>query len=184
MRRLRRAGFGRDFVSQAIIPDWWDPSCADQPDLLPDIEIRVARFLALSLAAVRDPDTPLATPQFANAQLRRVRDIDRERLGPSIHAGLRIAEAVTRNLRPGSGFRAVPSDAMRWRGQLRSGDEPIGLNHLLTDLWHRGIPVIPLEALPSPTFQGMACTVQDLGERSIPISQQPRLGVHYKSPQR
>ena len=55
IRRLRQAGFGSEFVSGAILPDWWDQSCLNQPELLPEIEIRVGRFLAVPLSTVSDP---------------------------------------------------------------------------------------------------------------------------------
>jgi hypothetical protein len=32
---------------------------------------------------------------------------------------------------------------------------------MLADLWGRGIPVLHVEVLPSPAFQGLACTVDD-----------------------
>jgi hypothetical protein len=78
MRRLSHAGFKKEFVRPAILPDWWDDTCAEQPDLLPDIEICVARFLGISLAAVKDPGTALVATQYPNAQLRRVRDMESE----------------------------------------------------------------------------------------------------------
>jgi hypothetical protein len=34
------------------------------------------------------------------------------------------------------------------------------LGDVLRDLWARGIPVIPLDVLPAPSFQGMACIVE------------------------
>ena len=54
LRRLSKAGFERDFVQRAVLPDWWDERCADDPRLVQDIEIRVARFLGLSISAVSD----------------------------------------------------------------------------------------------------------------------------------
>ena len=34
------------------------------------------------------------------------------------------------------------------------------LGEVLRDLWTRNIPVIPLDVLPAPSFQGMACIVE------------------------
>lgn len=89
-------------------------------------------------------------------RLRRVRDLPPERLAPAIFAALKISQAVVRNLRdPTSPVRALPRDAIAWRSHLtRSGD--VTLDALLKDLWTRGIPVIPAESLPSPSFQGLA----------------------------
>jgi hypothetical protein len=40
MQRLSRAGFKKAFVSKAILPDWWDNACSEDPSLLEEIEIR------------------------------------------------------------------------------------------------------------------------------------------------
>ena len=160
-RRLDSAGFKRDFVRQAILPDWWDEAVEQDRSLLPDIEIRVARFLGLSLSVVRDADAPLRSPRYSGAMLRRVRDIDGDRLSSAIHAAIKIAGAVTRCMdgtHPAS--VEVPPDARSWRATIDSVSANITLDDILGDLWRRGIPVVPLEVLPSPNFQGLACIVE------------------------
>lgn len=162
MRRLSRAGFQGDFVRQAVIPDWWDEACARQPDLMPEIEIRVSRFLGVSLEGVKDPSVPLAPQQYPNAQLRRVRDIDRDRLAPAIHAALRIASAVVRSLRESAAIGTpLPLDPYAWREDIAPGGGHVSLESVIADLWSRGIPVVPLEILPAPSFQGVACVVAE-----------------------
>lgn len=161
MRRLSRAGFKGDFVRSAILPDWWDDSCADNLSVLPDIEVRVARFLDRSIDEIRNPSASLVAPSYAGAQLRRVRDIDHDRLGPAIHTALRIASAVIRSLRNPTQPVAIPSkDALNWRQQIHPTVRAVTLDDLLGDLWGRGIPVIPIDALPAPRFQGLACVVE------------------------
>ena len=108
IRRLRQAGFGSEFVSAAILPDWWDQSCLNQPELLPEIEIRVGRFLAVPLSTVSDPESPLEPLGYPGARLRCVRDIGRDRLAPAIHAAMRIAGAVVRNLKEPVPARTPP----------------------------------------------------------------------------
>jgi Zn-dependent peptidase ImmA (M78 family) len=158
MRRLSEAGFRRDFVRSAILPDWWGDACADDPGVLPDVEIRVARFLQRSIVDVKDPSSELAAPTYGNAQLRRVRDIDRDRLGPAIHSALQIAGAVVRSLRSkDQPPAALPEDALAWRRHISPAGLVVKLDDLLGDLWGRGIPVVPIDVLPSPTFQGLAC---------------------------
>jgi hypothetical protein len=161
MRRLSRAGFKKEFVHAAILPEWWDDTCAEQPNLLPDVEFRVARFLGIPLAAVRDRGADLDFPQYPKAQLRRVRDIDRDRLAPAIHAALRIGSAVVRSLRdPSPPPRKIPPIALTWRNQLRPQAGPVTLDQVLQDLWGRGVPVVPVDVLPSPSFQGISCIVE------------------------
>lgn len=162
MRRLSREGFKKEFVCPAILPDWWDESCANDPSLLQEIEIRVARFLSLPLATVVDASAPLAPPAYPKAQLRHVRDVDRGRLGPAIHSAIRIAAAVVRSLRsPGPRLCVPPADGLAWRRQIQRGEATVSLNDIATDLWVRGIPVVPLDVLPAPSFQGVACIVED-----------------------
>jgi hypothetical protein len=159
---MSRAGFKKEFVSSAILPDWWDEeSCANDPSLFQDIEIRVARFLGLPLAAVTDAGVALTLPAYPQAQLRHVRDVDRGRLGPTIHAAIRIAAAIVRSLRvPLPRISVPPADGLAWRGQIQRGDATVTLNAIAADLWMRGIPVVPLDVLPVPSFQGVACIVE------------------------
>ena len=162
MQRLSRAGFKQPFVTTALIPDWWEESCAQNPDLLPEIEIRVARFLDTPLSAVRNVDVALKPPSHGDAQLRRVRDINRDRLGPAIHAAMRVGKAVIRNLRHSQPVEFPPTDALEWRRLLQAENSgPVQLGSILNDLWARGIPVVPLDELPAPSFQGLACIVDE-----------------------
>lgn len=176
IRRLRQAGFGRDFVSGAILPDWWDPSCLNQPELLPEIEIRAGRFLAVPLSTVRDPESTLEPPRYPQARLRCARDIDRDRLAPAIHAAMRIASAVVRNLKePVPAPACPPSDGLAWRQQIRGLGGRSVLDAILEDLWTRGIPVVPTHLLPTPGFQGLAAVVANrpvvvLGHRHDELS--------------
>ena len=148
-------------MHSAILPDWWDNTCLQEPRLLEDIEIRVARFLGLSLEKVRDPSATLAAPAYPRAQLRRVKDIDRDRLGPAIHAALRIAAAVVRSLRdPATTVAVLPADGLAWRNQIQRPRLSVSLHDIAGDLWMRGIPVIPLDVLPTPSFQGIAGIVE------------------------
>lgn len=161
MHRLSRAGFKRDFVCPAILPDWWDESCVEDPSLLPDIEIRVARFFGLPLATIKDTSSALVLPEYANAQLRRVRDVDRDRLRPAIHAAMQIAEAVVRCLRDNVPSPTLPpADGLAWRNLMRRVGPATTLDDILSDLWLRGIPVVPLDVLPTPSFQGVACIAE------------------------
>ena len=148
-------------MHSAILPDWWDNTCLQEPRLLEDIEIRVARFLGLSLEKVRDPSATLAAPAYPRAQLRRVKDIDRDRLGPAIHAALQIAAAVVRSLKdPTTTVAVLPADGLAWRNQIQRPRLSVSLHDIAGDLWMRGIPVIPLDVLPTPSFQGIAGIVE------------------------
>ena len=95
------------------------------------------------------------------ARLRRVKSVDPQRLLPAVHAALQIAGAVTRSWPNPPEPRLPPADAAQWRRELRRSAPRISVDTLLDDLWGRGIPVVPIDVLPSPSFQGMACIVED-----------------------
>ena len=159
-RRLASAGFKKDFIQHAILPDWWDDDCGQDQSLLPDIDIRVARFLGLELSVVRDPTASLSLPLQSGARLRRVRDINAVRLSPAIHAAIQIAGAVTRSMSPASSKPSeIPVDGLTWRTQIKHDNDSVSLQDILGDLWRRSIPVVPLDVLPTPSFQGLACIV-------------------------
>jgi len=161
-RRLREAGFEREFVRRAILPDWWDQSCRSEPDLLPEIEIRVGRFLGVPMSVVTDPESMLAAPGYPKARLRCVRDVDRDRLTPAIHAATGIAGAVVRNLNESVPAPAPPPpNGLAWRQELPDLGGSVDLDTILKDLWARGIPVVPTQLLPAPSFQGLAAVVED-----------------------
>lgn len=160
MRRLSQAGFKKNFVRSALWPDWWDDACEADLALLSDLEIRVARFLGRSLSDVRDPESELAARTYAGAQLRRVRDLNRDRLAAAIHAAMQIAGAVVRNLRRDTAPVMPPRDALSWRDQIERPREAVRLGDILEDVWSRGIPVISIAGLPTPKFQGLAAVVE------------------------
>ena len=161
MKRLARAGFKREFVESAILPDWWEPSCADDPSILTDLEVRVARFLGVGVSELRTAKD-LTAPAYAGARLRQVRDIPTDKLTPAIHAAVQVAGSVVRNLR--NGGRPVempPRSGLDWRRSIGALTTPLRLDHLVDDLWMRGVPVVPLDVLPTPGFQALACIVEN-----------------------
>ena len=50
---------------------------------------------------------------------------------------------------------------MVWREEIQRDSAAIKLDDMLGDLWLRGIPVIPVEVLPAPRFQAIACIVEE-----------------------
>ncbi len=162
LKGLKVAGIGADFASRALLPDWWEDECWHDPRLAQELEIRVARFLGCPLQEIAEGRFPTRVPQ-QGVKLRRARGTDRRRLSAAIHAALKIAEAAARNLRPGSGEKSPgrpPQDAFRWRGEVCPSGGPPSLRAIASDLWARGIPVLPLEVTPGPSFQGMACLAE------------------------
>jgi len=54
-----------------------------------------------------------------------------------------------------------PPNGLAWRKELAHGHAAVRLDDILSHLWGSGIPVIPMEGLPSPNFQGLACVVEN-----------------------
>jgi IrrE N-terminal-like domain len=109
---------------------------------------------------VRDPDAPLSAPTYAGVQLRRVRDLARDRLASAIHAALQIAGAVVRNMEDVP-LQLPPDDPLAWRRQITRKGTILQLGDVLGDLWARGIPVVHVGTLPSPGFQGLVAFVDN-----------------------
>jgi hypothetical protein len=98
---------------------------------------------------------------YPEAQLRHVKTVDEDRLGPAIHTAMRIAGAVVRNLRyKDRNAELPPADPAEWRDHIDRALPVVTLDDMLRDLWMRGIPVVPIDLLPAPSFQGMACMVE------------------------
>jgi Zn-dependent peptidase ImmA (M78 family) len=168
LKRLQKAGFKKKFVKQSILPEWWTQDCEGDSSLSQDLEIRIARFLGVSLSIIRNSEAPLTPILFPNAHLRRVKDIDQDRLAPAIHTAIQIAGAVVRNLRVKKEHTRLPESGLDWRAFLKPAGGVVRLEDILTDIWQRGIPIIPVESLPTPSFQGLSCVVE--GHPAIVLS--------------
>ena len=113
------------------------------------------------MSVVTDPESTLAATGYPEARLRRVREIDRDRLAPAIHAAMGIAGAVVRNLKESVPAPALPPpDGLAWRQEIQDLGSNVDLDAILKDLWTRGIPVVPTHLLPTPSFQGLAGVVE------------------------
>ena len=116
----------------------------------------------MTVSVIKDPDAKLTAPAYPHAKLRRVREVGHDFLAPAIHSALQIAEAVVRNLEKGVPPPELPpTDGLAWRSQFARPGSAVTLEDILTDLWQRGIPVVPVAELPAPSFQGLACVVDE-----------------------
>jgi len=75
---------------------------------------------------------------------------------------MRIAAAVVRCMREAPSPAEVPhADGFAWRNAIQRNGPAVSLQNIVGDLWARGIPVVPLDVLPAPSFQGIACVVEN-----------------------
>jgi Zn-dependent peptidase ImmA (M78 family) len=69
---------------------------------------------------------------------------------------MRVAAAVVRSLRDTVPNPTIPpTDGLAWRNTIQHTGNSLTLKDVIRDLWSRGIPVIPLDILPAPNFQGL-----------------------------
>lgn len=69
---------------------------------------------------------------------------------------MQIAAAVVRSLRANVSTETIPpADGIAWRNSIQRVGPSLTLKDVVRDLWLRGIPVVPLDILPSPNFQGL-----------------------------
>ena len=73
-----------------------------------------------------------------------------------------VRQPVVRNLRDTVPPPCRPPvDGLEWRDRIVGARTATSLESVATNLWELGIPVVPLDVLPAPSFQGMACIVED-----------------------
>jgi hypothetical protein len=174
MSRLRDAGFSKDFVERAILPEWWSSDMGRDTSVLPELEICVARFCGLPLATIRDADIPL---EINVAQGPRLRS-QSEGVGAAVHAALAVAKAVVRNLSSTCpAYRPLPRDAEAFRAEAMHDREAPTFKGIVEALWRHGVPVLHIDCLPSPKFRGMACRVggRDVIVLSFATDSRPKL---------
>jgi hypothetical protein len=75
---------------------------------------------------------------------------------------MRVAAAVVRNLRDVVPNATIPPiDGSAWRDSIQRISRSLTLQDVVGDLWRRGIPVVPLDVLPAPSFQGLVGIVEN-----------------------
>ena len=69
---------------------------------------------------------------------------------------MKVAAAAVRTLRDTVPNVVIPpAEGLDWRNLIQQTGPSITLHDIAGDLWRRGIPVIPLDILPTPSFQGI-----------------------------
>jgi hypothetical protein len=123
---------------------------------LPQEELREALSLIKSDGEL-DNNTVIRLKKKLAEEFREQLSVVRDKLGLAIHSALRIGAAVVRNLRDIVPDPSIPPpDGLAWRQLINPAGTAVSLRDIAADLWKRGIPVIPREVLPSPSFQGIA----------------------------
>ncbi len=155
-RRLRAIGFDEAFLRQRVLPDWWDDALGEVPNNRAVAEAAISQVLGLSVAALRNPSTPLTLPSLAEFRLKRNKGTKPSELIAAVHVALRAARAVTDALREVPAFNG-PMSASKARETILLSSKYVDLQSLVDFAWSLGIAVIHLRSLPKgKKFAGIA----------------------------
>lgn len=113
----------------------------------------------MPLTLVSNPAQSLIVPQYNLARMRRIHDVESDRLAPAIHTSLCIATAALRNIKKPLSPLDLSTNPLDLRKEILTRASAVSLEELLDLTWKSGIPIIPIDTLPSPNFQGMACMI-------------------------
>ncbi len=149
-RRLKKVGYGPNFVRSVILPDWWEDVCADVPFNRGLAELAISRHLDIPLASLRNTTEELSPAPVAGVRLKTATIGTRvAQVQPAIQVARRFASQLVRacqNLPDFSGSMT----AEEVRKQLLSDNvRAVNLNRLLRFCWDRGIIVAHLQHLPT-----------------------------------
>ena len=165
-RRLKKVGYGPNFVRSIVLPDWWEDCCADVPFNRGLAELAISRHLAIPLASLRNTTDELSPAPVAGVRLKTATIGTRvAQVQPAIQVARRFASQLVRACQDLPQY-AGPMTAEETRKQLLSdGDGAVDLNRLLRFCWDRGIIVAHLQHLPAGDgfrkFDGLVLFIDD-----------------------
>lgn len=165
-RRLKKVGFGPNFVRTVILPDWWEDVCADVPFNRGLAELAISRHLDIPLVSLRNTTEELSPAPVAGVRLKTATIGTRvAQVQPAIQVARRFASQLVRACQDLPQY-AGPMTAEETRKQLLSdGVGAVDLNRLLRFCWDRGIIVAHLQHLPAGNgfrkFDGLVLFIDD-----------------------
>lgn len=158
-RRLKQAGYGRRFVQERILPDWWDDSLAEVPANRALAELSISRMIGFPIAALKNPDCQLGRPPTTTFRLKRRKGATPSEVSPSVVLAKRMAEAIVPNLKNTSAFTPGPN-AEQIRHAILADRPYVDLEALLHYCWERGVVVFHVAELP--VVQGISKKITGL----------------------
>jgi Zn-dependent peptidase ImmA (M78 family) len=157
-RRLKSVGYDRGFVRRVILPDWWDDALADDPSMLLQIQLRVARRLGVPLKVVADANGPLALPETKTVRLKRAKEGScRDDIAPGIVIARHTVALAVAELRDIPPFPAQLT-AADLRAFILKTYPVVDFAGLVKAAWAHGIAVFHFREWPrgAKKFAGMA----------------------------
>jgi hypothetical protein len=161
---LKKQGFEKSYVRDAMLPDWWDDALFENPSNRLTAQMSVAKYLGVRLQDIINENA--VKLHTGNVRLKRGRaETPSEVLGAvtaALHAA-RMTASLMRKCLPFTGMR----NALEVRNQLLSHPESPGpnLNNLLDYCWQHGIGVVHVTRMPkvpgAKKIEGLATFVGD-----------------------
>jgi hypothetical protein len=159
--RLAATGFDRDFLRDAVLPEWWEDSLAAIPSNRAFAENLFARSLGMSISDLSQRSTDLHLPSLSHVKFKRYKNVVDERVAPALlvaqHAAKIIVDAVS--LPPFD----LSFDAATARQAILRQHRYVDLSSLVDFCWNHGIVVLHLAKAPkrSKLFDGLAMFCED-----------------------
>jgi hypothetical protein len=156
--RLKALGIPRVFVTDRILPDWWEDKLASVPANRSFAEIVLSRQLGLDLETIRDPKGVLQLRSELLVRFKKRATVKDGELDVAQALGSRLATlgalCIDKPFQPS----VLTAKQIRQR-ILDKGSLWVGLDEILDFCWDCGIPVIQLCPLKGigKKMDGMAC---------------------------
>lgn len=173
--RLAAIGFDRNFLRDAVLPEWWEDSLADVPANRAFVENLLARNFGMPLQDLSRPSSELQLPSLSHVKFKRYKNHVDETVAPALLVAQRAARIVADALPSLQPFD-LQFDAAAVRQAILRKHRYVDLSSLLDFCWNQGIIVLHLARAPrkSKRFDGLAMFC---GERPVVV-----LGTRRDSP--
>lgn len=164
--RLKPHGLNRKYIRDSVLPDWWEDSLAANESNRLYAEMRIARFLGISLKTLRNAEAD-ELPLTNNVRLKRRRDTQVDKVTGAITVATHVARMTAKLLEDRLGFTGT-RPALEVRHQLLERSESAWpeLANLVAYCWNHGIAVVHVPHMPPQTnkIDGLATFI---GERPV-----------------
>jgi Zn-dependent peptidase ImmA (M78 family) len=156
--RLKKAGFTKKYLKEAILPDWWDDEIAKTQTGFNQLIYTLAKNLNLDIDSLRNNSSELKSHILYTKFKKKGTDKIDESYSFSVSIAQQIARYAVAALKTSSQKNFTKQTALDIRHKIFSNKENTTINfkNLVDFCFQHGIPVLHIPNLPSPKPEGMA----------------------------